>query len=404
VLVARTGGPQAVGLLALLRVLPGLVGVMVSCGLPGAVPYFLSTRPGAAGVDPGTVRATLLWLDGAGALGAAVVWLVLAPVLHRVFFADQSGALVAWCAVAVLTQQPVAVGKALLQGGGELGAANGAILAEEAAFLPAYLALMPLLHGAALLVAALVAADLLVGAGIHARLRRAGFFTGLRRVRPDRPLALEVSRYGLRGQIGSLLLLLNLRLDFALLGALAGPAVLGVYAVASKYAELLRLPGLAVGYVLYPRFAGQGSAVALARTRRLLPRAAALTIGGAIPLAALAPLLLPLLYGREFTPAVVPAWVLIGGLTLDGAAGLLTAYLYATRRPGLNSVAMGVGVLITAGLDVLLIPRLGATGAAVASATAYLVTAAALVALFVLPRGLGRPAARRRPGELEVTR
>ena len=56
----------------------------------------------------------------------------------------------------------------------------------------------------------------------------------------------------MRGQLGGMLTLLNLRLDFAILGALAGPAVLGVYAVASKYAELLRLPGLAVTYVLLP--------------------------------------------------------------------------------------------------------------------------------------------------------
>ena len=44
-LVAWTGGPTAVGVYTLARVLPGLVGVVMSSGLPGAVPYFL------AGVD-----------------------------------------------------------------------------------------------------------------------------------------------------------------------------------------------------------------------------------------------------------------------------------------------------------------------------------------------------------------
>ena len=36
---------------------------------------------------------------------------------------------------------------------------------------------------------------------------------------------------------------------------MAGPAVLGAYAVASKYAELLRLPGTALTWVFYPRLA-----------------------------------------------------------------------------------------------------------------------------------------------------
>ncbi len=44
-------------------------------------------------------------------------------------------------------------------------AANWAIGAEEAAFLPVYLALLPFLHGTALLMTALVGADVLVAAG-----------------------------------------------------------------------------------------------------------------------------------------------------------------------------------------------------------------------------------------------
>jgi len=40
--IARAGGPAAVGPDALLRVLPGLAGVVISSGLPGAVTYFLA--------------------------------------------------------------------------------------------------------------------------------------------------------------------------------------------------------------------------------------------------------------------------------------------------------------------------------------------------------------------------
>ena len=42
VLVARSGGPSDVGVLALLRVLPGVVGVVAAWGLPTAVGYFLA--------------------------------------------------------------------------------------------------------------------------------------------------------------------------------------------------------------------------------------------------------------------------------------------------------------------------------------------------------------------------
>ena len=42
VLVARAGGPKLLGELTLLRVLPGLIGVLVGCGLPSAAPFFLA--------------------------------------------------------------------------------------------------------------------------------------------------------------------------------------------------------------------------------------------------------------------------------------------------------------------------------------------------------------------------
>ena len=51
VLVAHAGGPKLLGELTLLRVLPGLMGVLVACGLPSAVPYFLAGKDGA--VRPG---------------------------------------------------------------------------------------------------------------------------------------------------------------------------------------------------------------------------------------------------------------------------------------------------------------------------------------------------------------
>jgi len=375
VLVARVGGPELVGAFTLLRVLPGLAGVLAAAGLPGAAPYFLASRP-----DHPALRPTLVVLTVLGATAASIGWLVLTPVLHKVFFDDWGVALVLLATVAVFTQLFVAVGKALLQGTGDLRGANAAIVAEEAAFLPLYGLLLVFGSGGTVLLVALVAADVVVAWGIGERLRRAGFFRAWRR--PDRALGREVCRYGIRGQLGGLLSLVNLRLDVAILGALAGPAVLGVYAIASKYAELLRLPGLAVNYVLYPAFSRSDERSARARTRKLLPAAAGLNALAVVPLALAAAPLLPLVYGNDFRGAVVPAWILLAGLVGEGVAGLVGAYLYGVNRPGLNSLAIGVGVLLTIVGDVLLIPRYGAVGAALASAVAYVTTVGTLLACF----------------------
>lgn len=393
VLVARTGGAAAVGILTLLRVLPGLFGVLVSGGLPGAAPYFLART-----TSTGKTVSTLLVLTAISSALAALIWLLTAPVLHMVFFRGSSPVLVAAAAAAVATQLPVAVGKSLLQGSQDLRGANWAIAAEEVSFLPAYGVLLLTFHGTALLLAALVLADVLVVGWIIRRLASVGLLNGLER--PDRALSREIVSYGLRGQVGGALSLLNLRFDFALLGALAGPAVLGTYAVASKYAELLRLPGLAATYVLYPRFTRQGTAVATERTRYQVPRMFAGTVVLGLPLALGSAVVLPLVYGSQFRPAVLPAVILVGGLLGEGVAGVLTAYIYSVGRPGWNSIAMGVGVVITVVLDLVLIPRYGAVGAAAASAVAYVASTAALLVMFDL---LGRRTGTEVPDSAEAS-
>jgi O-antigen/teichoic acid export membrane protein len=163
---------------------------------------------------------------------------------------------------------------------------------------------------------------------------------------------------------------------------LTGPAVLGVYAIASKFAELLKIPPLALTYVLYPKYARDGLRTAAAKARRLLPKAGILTAGAIVPLWFAAAFVIPALYGPDFRAAVAPAQIILVGLALEGVAAVITAFLYGIGRPGLNSWAMAVGLAATILLDLLLIRRVGAIGAASASAVAYASSALALIWLF----------------------
>ena len=79
---------------------------------------------------------------------------------------------------------------------------------------------------------------------------------------------------------------------------------------------------------------------------------------------------------------MLPAQILLVGLVAEGIGGIVTPYLYGEGRPGLNSLAMGAGLVVTVVLDVLLIPRFQAVGAAVASSSAYIMTTAVLLLVF----------------------
>ena len=144
--------------------------------------------------------------------------------------------------------------------------------------------------------------------------------------------------------------------------------------MSSKFAELVKLPALAVTWVSYPRIARQGAVASMRMLRHQLPWLAGLGIVGAGVIALSAGPLLPALYGHEFVESVVPAVIIVVGLVASPAGGLASGYLLGTRRPGTNSLVQGVGLLATLALDLLLIPHFGVVGAAVASAVAYLLT------------------------------
>lgn len=385
VLVARTAGAAGVGLLVMLRLVPWLVGLLATGGLYGAAPYFLAERErqrrqGLRPAQDGQVTATLTAIAvGAGTAGT-VLWLLAAAPLRAHVFPTLSVGLVALAGCSVLSQVLETTAKACSQGTGDLRGANRVIVLEEALFLPGYVALVA--AGAsepAAMVVALLLGDLLDATQAWVRLARRGFFRP--GAAPSWRHARRIAAYGVRAQAGSIALLLNARLDFALVTALAGPATLGVYAVASRYAELLRLPALALNYVLYPQYARQGQASA-ADARQVLRRTAWLPAAAAVPMALAAPLLLPAVYGPAFADAVVPAWILLAGLAGGGVTGVILAWLSGTGRPGLGSAAIAAGLVVTLVLDVALIPGYGEVGAAVASTVAYLAAAAVLALMF----------------------
>src|SRR6478735_4591200 len=372
ILVARVGGAEDVGLLALLRVVPGLVGVLAACGLPGAMGYFLA---GPHSADRRLWPSILAVLVAGMGLGVAA-WMLLLPVIHHFLFPTTSTLVMLLAGVSVGTQLPLAVVKSSLQGLDDRQGSNVVTAAEEVAFLPAFgVAYLVGLRGPLLLVVVLIVADVVVAGAGWARLVRQVHGRGMRMTgRPDRPLGRSIVSFGLLGQVGGLVNLLNLRLDFLVLGSIAGPAPLGVYAVASKFAELVRLPSLAVTWVSYPRIARLGPEASATVVRRQLPWLGGVGIVGAVVLALAAGPLLPALYGQEFVASVVPAAIIAVGLCASPAGGLAGGYLLGTRRPGTGSVLQAVGLLATLGLDLALIPSFGVTGAAVASAVAYLLT------------------------------
>ncbi len=190
---------------------------------------------------------------------------------------------------------------------------------------------------------------------------------------------------------------LTFRFDRFVIAAALGSAPLGVYSIAVSGSEALRLFPAAWGQVAFYRVASSEAPLATVRRQRrriLLGMAAALGVWALVT-----PFLVHALLGPRYDGAIEP-WriLLIGeiGIMAYQIDGRILAGLGRTAASGLAGLA---GLVLVVPLDLVLIPRHGLVGAAVASAVAYLATGlAAMVALWWTERGRAPDGVRPPPG------
>jgi len=203
-------------------------------------------------------------------------------------------------------------------------------------------------------------------------------------------------KFGLRSYVGNVLQFFNYRLDVFLVNFFLGSASVGIYTVAVAMAEMLWYLPNAVGFVIFPK-AANTSAEAMNRfTPRVFRITLMLTAAGAVVLALIGKPFIEIVYSPAFASAYGPMLALLPGVVLLGGGKVLTNEIAGRGYPQYNSIASGVSLVLTIGLDLLLIPTLGVLGAAIASSVAY-------VAIFILALLFYRSVVNRQSGMLRQT-
>jgi O-antigen/teichoic acid export membrane protein len=129
----------------------------------------------------------------------------------------------------------------------------------------------------------------------------------------------------------------------------------------------VQLPPLLLSALL-PRFSEQQGLGAKDHMQRLYRTTTALIAMVIVPLclglAAVAPVLIPMLFGADYRDAVPVAYVLLIAAAIS-SLGVTTVYLlYSTAKTGLLVVTNGIGLVGTVILGFWLVPRYGLMGAA----------------------------------------
>ncbi len=173
--------------------------------------------------------------------------------------------------------------------------------------------------------------------------------------------------------LGNLTQFFNYRLDAYIVNYFLGTAAVGQYGISATLAETLWLISNSMATVLLPTLSSKH-----AQSKEIAVKAAVatfcLSLLGGIVAFFLGPLLIPILFGRQFADAILPFQILIPGIVVLSISNVLATYVTGIGKPGINAAIAFVSFLFTLFFDILLIPQYGIPGAATASTISYAVT------------------------------
>ncbi len=379
IIVARALGPTIRGEYAAIFVWFGFALLIGELGQTAATTYFVAHDPDRA-PDYLASSRNLMVLTGFGAL---VAGMLITPLLaagtpglawgYRLIFATSMvwfvGASYTFSLQAVHTPhwnlvrlvQPV-----------------GYVMAIGTLLLTRHLGLMTVLAGSA---GAMVAQALFA----YLFCRRHHLTGG----RFDPYLRRRLSRYGF-GQVASTVpTAVTQRLDQLVLSLAAAPAVLGHYAVAASVTGLAVPVVAAVGYVALPRLASRTlSDVGEAQVQRWALLFTMVTgVALLLPLALLAPWVIPLVFGAGYSDAVILVMLLTPAGLFLACGQVCGDLLRGYGKPYAVARAQVVGAVVTVLMLTALVPLWGSLGAAVTVSIARGVSLVLMLRFLVRPRG-----------------
>ena len=165
------------------------------------------------------------------------------------------------------------------------------------------------------------------------------------------------------------------RVDVLLVAALGGLAPAAVYAIAGRFVVLIQFANQGISQSVQPRLAEALAVHDRATANHLYQTATGWLVLVTWPINLLVVWFAPVylgLFGEAYTAGVPAVLVLAGAMLVATGCGMVDMVLAMAGRTSWNLINVSIALGLTIGLDVLLIPRYGALGAAIGLACAML--------------------------------
>lgn len=375
VLVARFLGAAGLGHFVLVRAYPEAVQQLLDCRTRETIVKYLGEYVALGDRERGGGVVRLIWVvDAAAGLAALLIVLVTAPLAARYVAHDPAAAgLIALYALSQFVGTLDSASGSVVRVFDRFGVASAMGVSRATARFLAMLAALLLGGGVAALISVLVLVEVVytVAAayvGLSLLRRRIGFrvlgpigdLGGRRR---------EVLTFLLNTNIAGTLKMSSEKLVLVIVGVLGGTSVAAQYKVASQFGSALMLFSDPFYQVVYPTLSRMTALrewdAVFGGLRRLQRTTLAFALPAAVVASGLMVPAIPLVFGGEFRPAVIPAIVILWGVLPNVAffwlRPLLLSLGEAERLVRYRAVASGIQLVAA----LALVGPAGALGAAV---------------------------------------
>jgi O-antigen/teichoic acid export membrane protein len=204
----------------------------------------------------------------------------------------------------------------------------------------------------------------------------------------DLPLAKRMFKYGLKSHVQIIASHFHFKAAMYLVAFYLSPAQVAFYSIASRLAEhILWLPQ-SLGLALFPRLAASSEQRAHEMTAMAVRQSVVLTAIAAAGLVVFGEFLITLWYGEAYAEAGAPLPYIAGGIVMMSMYVLLSRNFTSRNKQSVNILAAYIALIGNLSLNVLLIPRYGIEGAAMATAASYSTSAMLLFVFFLRDSGM----------------
>ncbi len=189
--------------------------------------------------------------------------------------------------------------------------------------------------------------------------------------------------YGLQAHLLMLANLVSYRVGLYIVSYYHDAAAVGQFSLALSVAEALLFIPTSFGLVLFSRTASSSTEEANRFTPLASRNVGMVTLVAGVVLGLVAPVLVPMIFGKAFSPAVLPFLILLPGIVASSYYRVIGYDIVARGYPLRVSAAAGAGLLANVGVSLWLVPSLGANGAALGNLVGYILAAVVVLAIFM---------------------